>query len=97
MDRSRTTRKKIQKTFYDKKIFKLIKILDFFIFQGLIHEIKNLIVPGSLKKSAKWPISHLLWLYNNFFYTQLAFAFVLQKGFYYAHDDTDTFFIFLLQ
>ena len=36
-------------------------------------------------------------LHNNFFYTQLAFAFDPQKGFYIVHDNTDAFFIFLLQ
>ena len=42
--------KKIKKIFYSKKIFKLIqKFQNFFIFQGLIQEIKNLIVLGSSK------------------------------------------------
>ena len=36
-------------------------------------------------------------LNNNFSYTQLVFAFVPQKDSYYVHDDTDAFFLFLLQ
>ena len=36
-------------------------------------------------------------LYNNFFYIQVASTFVPQKDFYYAHDDADFFFLFLLQ
>ena len=36
-------------------------------------------------------------LINSFSYTQLAFAFVLQKDSYYVHDDTDAFLISLLQ
>ena len=41
---------KFQKKFYSKKIFKLLKnFRTFVIFQGLIHEIKNLIVLGYLK------------------------------------------------
>ena len=34
---------------------------------------------------------------NNFSYTQPAFAFVPQKDSYYVNDDTDGFFLFLLQ
>ena len=34
---------------------------------------------------------------NNFSYTLLAPAFVPQKDFYYIHNDTDTFFLFLVQ
>ena len=36
-------------------------------------------------------------LNNNFSNTQLASAFVPQKDSYYAHDDTDVFFLFLFQ
>ena len=36
-------------------------------------------------------------LNNSFSYTQLSFLFVLQKNSYYVHDDTDAFFLFLLQ
>ena len=36
-------------------------------------------------------------LNNNFSYTQFAFAFVPQKDFYYIHNDTDAFFLFLLK
>ena len=36
-------------------------------------------------------------LNNNFSYTELPFAFVLQKDSYYVQDDTDAFFLFLLQ
>ena len=36
-------------------------------------------------------------LNNNFSYTHLAFAFVLQKDSYYVHDDTNAFFLFLIQ
>ena len=36
-------------------------------------------------------------LNNNFSYTQLASAFVPQNDFYYIHDDTEAFFLFLLQ
>ena len=38
MDRSRTTEKKIKKHFYSKKIFKLIKNKNCFMFQGLTRE-----------------------------------------------------------
>ena len=34
---------------------------------------------------------------NNFSYNQLSFVFLLQKDFYFNHDDTDAFFFFLLQ
>ena len=36
-------------------------------------------------------------LYNNSFYTLLAFVFDLQKDFFIVHDNTDAFFLFLLQ
>ena len=36
-------------------------------------------------------------LNNNFSDTQLAFAYVPQKDSYYLHDNTDAFFLFLLQ
>ena len=36
-------------------------------------------------------------LNNNFSYIQLSFVFVLQKDSYFAHNDTETFFLFLLQ
>ena len=36
-------------------------------------------------------------LNNNFSYSQLAFVFVTQKVFHYVHDDTNTFFLFLLR
>ena len=36
-------------------------------------------------------------LSNTFSYNRLASAFVTQIEFYYVHDDTDAFFIFLLQ
>ena len=35
-------------------------------------------------------------LYNNFFYIRLVFIFDLQKAFYCVHNNTDTFFCFLL-
>ena len=38
------------------------KIQNFFIFHGLIHEIKNLIVLGSVKNSAKSLNSYLLYV-----------------------------------
>ena len=41
------------KIFYSKKIFKFIKNSECFIFQGLIHEIKNLLVLGLLKNLIK--------------------------------------------
>ena len=66
----------------------------FLIFQGLIHEIKNLTVAGSLKNLQSCPIVTYYALYNNFFYTQLASFFVTQKGFFYVHDDTESFFLF---
>ena len=69
----------------------LIKILDFLIFQGLIHEIENLIVPGYLKNLEILSIVICYVLNNNFFYTRLAFAFVSQKDSYFI------FFLFLLQ
>ena len=53
----------------------------FFLFQGLIHEIKNLIVPGSLKNLHRVPIVTFYVLNNNFSYTELASAFVPQKDF----------------
>ena len=34
---------------YSKKILILLKISEFFIFHGIIHELKKLIVIGSLK------------------------------------------------
>ena len=36
-------------------------------------------------------------LNNNFSYTKLAFAFVPQIDSYYVHDDSDGFFVFLVQ
>ena len=66
----------------------------FLIFQGLIHEIKNLTVAGSLKNLQSCLIVTYYALYNNFFYTQLASFFVTQKGFFYVHDDTESFFLF---
>ena len=36
-------------------------------------------------------------LNNNFSDTQLAFAYVPQKDYYYLQDNTDAFFLFLLQ
>ena len=49
-------KQKFKKTFYGKKIFKLIKkFQNFFTFQGLIHEM-NLIALGSLK----WRNSYFL-------------------------------------
>ena len=47
-------------------------------------EIKNAIVPGSLKNLQNLLLVIYYVLNNNFFYTKLAFAFVPQKDFYYA-------------
>ena len=87
MDCSRTKKIIVTKFFLFIKMF---YILDFFLFQGLIHEIKNLIVPDSLKNLQSGPIVIHYVLYNNFFCTQLACIFVLQKYFCYVHDDTHT-------
>ena len=57
----------------------------FLIFRGLIHKIKSLIVLGSLKNLPSTPKVIYYMLDNNFFYTQLGFAFDLQKDFYVAH------------
>ena len=51
-------------------------------------------VPGSLKNLHSSPTVIYYVLYSNFFYTQLASAFVPQKDFYdfyYDHYDTDFF------
>ena len=104
MDCSRTTEKNSRKLFIVKKSQQkkqnksLQKIQNFFIFlQVLIHETKKKkIVPRSLTNLKSGSIVIYYTLYN-FFYTQLASAFVPQKDFYYIHNDTDTFFLFLLQ
>ena len=44
------TKKKSKKKFYSNQIFYLLKILEFFIFQGLIHETD---CPRIFKKSKK--------------------------------------------
>ena len=36
-------------------------------------------------------------LNNIFSYTQLSFVFLIQKDYYFNHDDTDAFFLFFLQ
>ena len=46
------------------------------MFQRVIHEIENLIVPESLKNQQSGPIVIYYLLYDNFFYTQLVYAFV---------------------
>ena len=53
---------------------------------------KNLIVPGSLNLCSGTVFFYLL--NNNLSYTQLTFAFVPQKDFYYVDDDTDFFLVF---
>ena len=71
------------KTFYSNKIFKLIKDFRiFFIFQWLIHDI-NLIALQSNSKVTFYMLS------NNFFYLQVTFT--------YVFDNSDVFFLFLLQ
>ena len=61
------------------------------MFQGPIREMKNLIVPGSLKQLQSSPRSIYYILYSNFFYTQLASAVVSQKDLYYVCCNTDAF------
>ena len=61
-----------------------------------MHEIKNLNVIGLSKKNLIKRLNSYFFN-NNFSYTQLASAFVPQKDFYYVHDNTDAFSLFLLQ
>ena len=72
--------KKFQKKIYSKKIFKLLaNFRTFVIFQGLIHETKNWIVPGYLKNLQSCPIVIFYVLYSNFFYTQITSFFFPRK------------------
>ena len=79
MYRFRTTWKTIKKNIYSEKIFKLIKFSNFFIFQGLLHEIRNLIAPEFLQNLQSGPIVIYYTLYNNSFYTQLAPFLLVRK------------------
>ena len=86
--------------FIKTKIFLLIKIvciLEFCIFEGLMHETKNLIVLRSLKNLPTSLIVFYYMLYNNFFYTQLASVFDLQKEFYIDHNNIDGFSFFFFR
>ena len=86
--------KQFKKTFYDKKIFKLIKKSEFFHISRT-NPRNRFNCPRIFKKSNKSGyIVTFHVLNNNFSYTQLAFAVVPQKDSYYIRDDTDACFFF---
>ena len=67
---------------------------------SLLYLISKSIILRLLKNCwsfTKRPKQLLFVLYNNIFYTRLAFVFDLHKDFYCVHDNIDSFFLFLFQ
>ena len=69
-----------------------------YIFQFLISKFNGprIVIKSEILLNNLTVIYYML-IYNNFFYTQLAFVFDLQKDLYIVHDNIDTFFLFLFQ
>ena len=86
-------KKTIQKNFYSKKIFKLIKNWEFFHIFFRTNSWNKFNCLRIFKKIQK-VIKYLPFMLNyNFSYTQLAFTFVPQKDSYYIHNDAELFFL----
>ena len=69
-----------------------------YIFQFLISKSNclSIVIKSEILLNNLTVIYYML-IYNNFFYTQLAFVFDLQKDLYIAHDNIDTFFFFFFR